>query len=372
VKKVLVLWGMILLLAGAAGAQTLTGQWSAELEFDLQEATFADALTFYNTLIAQYAVGGWAFGSVSTFADTGWSAQLFTATGVLGAYSIDTSLSLGTEGTFQSWVTTVGIAIGGMTFGTTTTLDANGLGVQLSLSGSTNLLAFDGSISFGDPATTACDFDWQGISIDLEFPFCCADLMVEIAFDCAGFDSLEISVSDLTVSMLPWLSLDASLTFELESKTLVLAPDFDFGEVGCDFDLYFDVTAAWGGGTGPNTSLWMSQSIKIDGIKLSCSIDGIQFLGVSYWGSGSKPSILAGTQYWEGYQISTTDDGCCGAFSFAVALFFDDASDALLDIAGFEATIELELSEQVTFSSGFEIDVMMSDWTWSIGFDVVW
>jgi len=371
VKKLLVLGGVLLLLAGGASAQSLSGQWSAEMEFDFTQATFSDALTFYNTLIAQYAVGGWTFGSLSTFADTGWSAQLLTAAGVLGAYSFDTSLSLGTEGTFQSWVTTVGTSMGGMTFGITTTLNANGLGVQLSLSGSTDLVEFDGGVSFGDPSTSDCDLYWQGISIDLEFPFCCADLTLEIDFDCDGFDSLEISVVNLTISSIPWLSLDASLKFQLESKTLVLAPDFDFGEVSCDFDLYMDVTSVLGG-EGPNEPLWISQSIQIDGIKLACSVDGIQFLGVSYWGSGSKPSILAGTDYWEGYQISTVDDGCCGAFAFDVAVFFDEESTALLDIAAFEATVELDVSEQFTFSSEFNVDVLTSTSTWSVGFSIVW
>jgi len=83
--------------------------------------------------------------------------------------------------------------------------------------------------------------------------------------------------------------------------------------------------------------------------------------------SGS-PGILYGyEEYWEAYQIATTDDGCCGPFSFDVTVFFDEddadagddaaGADELFDVAYVVANMEIQVATQFTFSLGLETDL---------------
>ena len=372
-KRALVLGLGILLCVGTASlAQTFSGEWTATVKFDLSQGSFSDAMTFYNTLLAEYNVGGWTFGSATEFAGGGWASQLFSAGGSFGAYSFDSSLALGPGGSFDSWAVDAGITMGGVTFGALIRLDdTDSLTLILSAEGSTDVVDLSVYTAFGDTSTADCDFTWQNIGVLVQFPFCCADVVAILLFDGNGFDAIMLMVHGLEIENIPWLAISASLEFELESKTLTLAPDFDFGEVSCDFDLYFDLSNVFAGGEGPLSSLAINE-IRIDGISLGCSVAGVEFLGVSYWGSEDKPSILEDTKYWEAVQISTSDDGCCGLFSFDAAVFFDVASANLFDVAAIETNMSLVVSAQFTFLMGLEIDVRDSLRYWTVGFDVVW
>lgn len=372
-KRALVLgMGMLVCCCVVSAAQTLSGEWAAEVRFDLSQSSFSDTMTFYNTLAVDYRVGGWSFASGTQFAGTGWTSQEFSASGSLGAYSFGSSLVLTTGGTFDEWIVNAGIMLGGVTFGAAISLDdQDSLTMVLSLQGATDRVGLGVHAAFGDPLTAACDFDWQDVSIVVTFPFCCADVTASIEFACGGFQAATFRVIGLAIETMPWLSLDASLTYELESKTLTLAPGFVFGEVSCDFDLYFDITNVFSGGTGPLASLAINE-IRIDGISLSCLVGGVEFLGISYWGAGDKPSILEGSEYWEAIQIATSDDGCCGLFAFELAVFFDVQSANLFDVAAIETNMSLGLTDRFTFSMGLDINVRDALRYWSVGFDVIW
>jgi hypothetical protein len=110
----------------------------------------------------------------------------------------------------------------------------------------------------------------------------------------------------------------------------------------------------------------------------------VQFTGISWWGvketSGLpgtdpydlKPGLLNGTPYWEAYQIATTDDGCCGPFSFDVTVYFLDAG-MLFDVAEFDANMSIQIATQFTFSMGINIGVAAPAFTsWELGFLVEW
>jgi len=376
-KRALVLsLAIIFGLGVAAFGQTLSGTWTVDISIDATKVSFADALDFSSTLTVDYSVGGWVFGSSSTFIDTGWSDQIFTAVGALGAYLFDTTLDLGPDGTFDSWKVDAGVTMGGMTFGIVATLYGPaatnpGLSLVLTGSGSTNLVTITGALTFGDPTTTDCDLDWQGIKITAGFPFCCADVAATIEILCSGFSYAQFCVTGLTVANVPWLSLDACLKYELESKTLTLTPHVDFGEVACDFDFYVGLSSS--GGVGPISGLSLG-NIYIDGIKVACTIgDSVTFTGISYWGTSgttTKPSALG--DYWEMYQIATTDEGCCGPFAFDLSVFFDVNSTSLFDVAAFAANMSLEVATQLTFTMGLTYDVLSSIQTWDIGFVVTW
>lgn len=77
----------------AAFAGPLSGTWDTSISIDPSAVDFGDFfVSFSSTLAVDFTVGGWVFGSSSTFSAIGYSAQSFTAVGVLGAFSFDTTM----------------------------------------------------------------------------------------------------------------------------------------------------------------------------------------------------------------------------------------------------------------------------------------
>jgi len=356
-KRALVLSLAVLFGLGvAAFAQTLSGEWDTTVSI----VPTPVSIGLDSTLTVTYALSGWTFTSYSELDETGWQDQTFDVGGALGAFTLGSFLDLDPAGAFDEWEVTAGVSIAGVTFGLDWDL-TDDLAVTLSGSGTAGLVTVGADIYFGDPAVDGCDLNWTGIDITVDFPFCCADVAGTISFDCDGFQSACFDVDGIALPNFPWLTLGAELCFELQTKTLVLSPTFDFGDIAC-FDVYFDVASEGNLIIG---------DIEITGIGLECTIGGVDFTGVSYWGTGDKPSILYGTDYWEGYQITTTDDGCCGPFSFDISVFFDHAGN-LFDIAEFDANMEIQLATQFSFSMGIDITVDTGFTLWSLGFTVTW
>jgi hypothetical protein len=83
----------VLGLGIAAFAGPLTGTWDTSISIDPSAAEFSDFfVSFSSTLGVDYTVGGWTFGSSSTFSEDGYSAQSFTGAGVLGAFTFDSTM----------------------------------------------------------------------------------------------------------------------------------------------------------------------------------------------------------------------------------------------------------------------------------------
>jgi len=94
-KKALVLALVLVLGVGIfAFAGPLTGSWSFSVTLDPDAAAYSDFVDDLSASLAlDYTVGGWTFGSSSTFDILGWSAQSFTATGTLGAFTFDSKMN---------------------------------------------------------------------------------------------------------------------------------------------------------------------------------------------------------------------------------------------------------------------------------------
>jgi hypothetical protein len=363
-KRALVLSLAVLFGLGvAAFGQTLSGEWDTTVSI----VPTPVSLGLDSTLTVTYAISGWTFTSYSVLDETGWTDQTFDVGGALGAFTLGSFLDLNPAGSFDEWEVTAGVSIAGVTFGLDWDL-TDDLAVTLSGSGSAGLVTVGADIYFGDPAVDGCDLNWTGIDITVDFPFCCADVASTISFNCDGFDSVCFDVGNIVLPNFAWMTLGAELCFELQTKTLTLTPSFDFGDIAC-FDVYMSVDAQ--AGVGPDTLLNIGD-ISVAGIGVECTIGGVDFTGVSYWGTGDKPSILYGTDYWEGYQITTTDDGCCGPFSFDISVFFDDDHTSLFDVAEFDANMEIQLATQFSFSMGINIEVDSGFTLWSLGFTVTW
>lgn len=340
---------MIVALSGWAGGQTISGVWDSQVTIDPMAGTIADFLDFRTSTTVTYEIGGWAFTTFTQLDDTGWIDQTFSVGGVVGAFAVGMHLNLDPAGAFESWAVTVGTTFGGVVFDLDFTLAE--LDVELVVGGSTAVGAVDAGFTttFGGDDNDICDFDWAGIDVTLEFPFCCADVSATIEVDCDGFEQVSLNADGVAIPALPWLEIDAELTYRLETKSLVLSPDLDFG-TGLCFDVYVSADMQ----TGSDTLLTIGD-IHVDGLKLACTFDRVTFTGISFWGATRKPSVLG--EYWEMYKIESNDETCCGALSFEAAVFFGAGSHNLADISLLSSGIGLELGNPFAFSVDVEFDL---------------
>jgi hypothetical protein len=408
-KRALVLsLGLLLAVGFATFAQgELTGSWDTTITIAPGETMIENFFDFESNLEITYSVGGWSFTSTTGIDDTGWAWQDFAIAGAFGAFDVSGGMivsPLGDDAAYPEWVwLDTGFTFGAVNIGIDFDLYASDIRLCLEASATTGLVDITGVLCFGDlyihpyygypmdktvgypyypyfvaPADKGdndeCDLDWSGVSITVDFPFCCADVSATLAMDCDGFDEICFEVDGIVVANIPWFTLGAELCFTLESKTLVLSPEFDFGADVC-FDVYIhadddDVTAPLAVLTLPD--------IKIVGLGIECEIGGVSFSGLSWWDPDEslddydKPGLLYGEPYWEAYRIATTEDACCGPFDFDITMFFDVDSTFLFDIAAFEANFSYELGANFIFSMGLDYTALDGLTEWTIGFEITW
>ncbi|MFC2095163.1 hypothetical protein ACFLSW_01835 [Candidatus Bipolaricaulota bacterium] len=370
-KRTLVvgLLGVLVLVSGGLAA-TLSGSWDTDVTIDPQQTNFNDAIGIVSVLTVAYTVGDWTFTSVTDLDDSGWTDQDFSAAGVLGAFSLASALDFDpVPPALGSWNTTVDISIAGVELGLDFTLEDSDVALLLTGSGVAGDVDLGIELTFGGDDNDICDLDWADMEITLGFPFCCTLLEAAISFDCDGFENIVFTAEGIAIPSIPYLVVDATLEFTLQTKSLVLSPSFDFGLEAC-IDLYIDLSST--GGVGPGSPLSLD-SITIEGIGLSCDIGAVTFTALSFWGDGTKPGLLAGTPYWEVYAISSNEESCCGPFGFDLGVYFLDAGDMLFDVSLIDADVTLQVAPQFTFNMGLEINVEMGALTeWLIGFLVEW
>ncbi len=376
-KKALVLSLAVVLGLGVASfAQTLSGSWDTDITITPTPV----ALALSSTLTVTYTVGDWSFTSVTGVDETGWQSQEFDVAWKLGVFSGSSTLTFDPiDVEFDEWEVVGSLTLAGVSFTGTFDLTPGVTTLELVGEGTAGAVGVTVTLDLGtDPG---CNFDFNGVSIAVEFPFCeCAAVTGTISFNCDGFEDVVFAVSGIAIPALPWVTLDAELTFQTGSKTLVLSPNFDFGPFVC-FDLFIHQET---GGTPPELTLG---DIVIDGISISCTMAGVEFYGVSYWGeqpedptNPATPSetpelFVNGKWYWEMYKISTTDAGCCGPFNFSIALYFDTDSDQLFDVSLIDASMDIQLATQFTFNMGILLDLDAAPTTfteWTLGFLVTW
>jgi len=362
-KKALVL-GLIFAvgLGFSAFAQTLSGHWDTDITIDLTSgSTWPDAITITSEIVINYTVGDWTFSSETDITNGAWTNQDFDFVGVLGAFTISGDIEFDPSTiAFVSLEANATVSIAGVTFGAYFDLVPNGTDLTLTGSGTAGDVGIAVEVVLGDEVD--CDFDFNSVEIDVDFPFCCADISAELVFTCAGFDYVEFCFDALTIENLPWLTLAGCVKFQTDSKVFTFEPEIDLGVIGCDFDLFYRLVTD--GGT--NYDPLLIDGIQFDGIQIACEIGGVAFTGITYWGpddhgpwyAPGSPGILYGyEEYWEAYQIATTDDGCCGPFSFDVTVFFAEDGTALFDVAYVVANMEIQVATQFTFSLGLETDL---------------
>lgn len=367
-------------------AATLSGSWDTDVTINPQQTNFNDAISIATVLIVAYSVDGWTFTSISDLDEGGWTDQDFAVAGTLGAFTMTSALGFDPVApAFDAWNTTVDVTIAGVSLGVDFTLADEDVKLILSGSGVAGDIILGVELVFGGIArdingaiipggnNDICDLNWADLEITLGFPFCCTVLEAVGAFDCDGFQNIEFVAEGIVVPNLPFLMLDATLEFTLQTKTLTLSPRFNFGVTGC-IDIYIEQAATTGVGPGTVVTL---DSITIEGIGISCDIGSVTFTGLSFWRTvaapADKPGLLSGTPYWEVYAISSDDDACCGPFGFDLAVYFLESGAMLFDVSLVEADMTLQIASQFTFNMGMEINVEIGAFTeWVVGFLATW
>jgi hypothetical protein len=373
-------------LGFAALAQgELSGEWSTKFTINPAAGTIADYLDFETKLTTVYSIDGWSFGSYVGVDDGGLKGPwILDATGSFGALNISSSMGLLVAGLFQYWEADASFLFGSVDIGIGFDLYGQNVGLTLSGSASTGLLDIGIAILFGDlswdplangglgdwvDGDDVCDLDWNRTDITVGVPFNCADITATLGVTCSESETFCLSVAGIDIPNLPWVDLSALLCFELQSKTLVLTPAFDFGVDVC-FDLY--ICQYKDGGSGP-VSVLVLGDIYVAGIGLDVEFGGVSLTGISFWGTDCaslKPDALG--DYWEMYKIATTEEACCGPYDFSIAAFFDIDSAYLFDIAAFEADFSYELDENFVFSMGLDYTAASGLTKWTVGLDITW
>ena len=351
-------------------AATLSGSWDTDVTIDPQQTSFNDAIGLVSVLTVAYSLDGWTFTSITDLDEGGWTDQDFAVAGVLGIFTITSALDLDpAPPAFGSWNTTVNLSIAGVSFGIDFTLADSDVTLVLDGSGAVGDVTFGAEFTFGGDDNDICDLNWVDLEISLGFPFCSSVLEAAISFDCDGFENIVFTSEGIAIPNLPFMTLDVTLEFTLQTKSLTLSPSIDFGAVVC-FDLYIDLGST--GGTGPGSVLTLD-SVTIEGFGITCDIGTVTFTALSFWGDGTKPGLLAGTPYWEVYAVSSNEEACCGPFGFNLAVYFLDAGAMLFDVALIDADMTLQVASQFAFNMGMEVNLEAGAFTkWVVGFLATW
>jgi hypothetical protein len=405
-KKALVLSLAVVLGLGVASfAQgVLSGSWNSSITI---VPTPTAITAFDSEITVVYAISGWEFSSLTVLDLDGWTDQEFGFSGALGVFTLGGTLDFTPiPGAFDYLLLDGGVSIAGVSFGFTALLEgledvagpATGdLGLELTASGTAGLVTVDVAVTFGDIdivplenddyveydhlGNDICDLNWNGVAIDVTFPFCCAEVVGSLAFDCEGFKSACFEVDNILIPNLPWLDIDAKVCFARAGdapdytyeKNFYLKPGFTLGTIAC-FNLYayLDWNKPTGLTWGPADDVISLTGITFKGFGLSCDIAGVTFTGLTWLPETGQVGILAGTSYYEAYQIKTSDDGCCGPFDFDLTFFFSKTATSLFDVAEVVANVSYELGANFTFTTGLTVDMVLGFSEWSIGFEVTW
>jgi hypothetical protein len=232
-------------------------------------------------------------------------------------------------------------------------------------------------------STDGCapSFTGQKLTVGL-FDICnCAEIEAELYITCDGFSYASLSAADIATPQVPWLAMDAELVFELETKTLTVAPRLELGDILC-FTLYGELD--------------LVSSTQIGGfvfpaLELVCELGPVTIREVSLFdlcamaltteAYGSRVVDIADAlangwdyypDYWEMLSIAYGGDACCeGEFTFLLNVYFDEASASLFDWAMTYARVHITMGEQLGFTFAMKATEAGAEYI-AFGMDFSW
>ena len=328
------------MLFGGSTADYLYGEWIAELTFG---AIFFE---IHGAYLGSSVLGGPA---------GGWAVR---GSGVIGAFDLTSVTEFGAH-----------IEDG----------DFAGITIVHALTGLERHYSTDPRPYSVDGCST--NFTGQKLTVGL-FDICnCAEIEAELYITCKGFSYASLSAADIKTPQLPWLAMDAELVFELETKTLTVAPRLELGDILC-FTLYGELDVA--------TSTQFGGFV-FPALELVCELGPVTVREVSILdlcemcltteGYGSRVVDVANAlangwdyypDYWEMLSIAYGGDACCeGEFTFLLNVYFDEDSASLFDWAMTYARVHIPMGEQLGFTFALKATELGAE-TIAFGIDFSW
>jgi hypothetical protein len=205
-----------------------------------------------------------------------------------------------------------------------------------------------------------CDLPFQRFALAVRnFEFCCGGTYsIDLSLDCEGFEKLEFTTQGITIARLPWLVIDARLEFELQKKTLTLAPRVDLGKIGCDFEMRFRLDQS--GGSGPDGDALSIDALVFDVLMIQCTIGGLMTRAIVQ----SRGAMVL--------TVAASEGTCCGPLAFAGTIVFSGSNDSLFDVRSYQIRTAISFLENYTLTLGMSADLKLPATTWTLGFGVSW
>ena len=218
---------------------------------------------------------------------------------------------------------------------------------------------------------------------------CIDDLTTTFYMSClSGFEWVRFEVEGICTG-LSWLTLDLALTFQLQTKSIVITPSVVLADCVC-IDTYLDIRTRADDDTlyGSFTSI---TGISLYGVEVSYTWQGGTFRALSVLDTGryvlttpeygsmiaSLADVVANgysyyPDYWEMYSIALTQDGCCGGLTgFLVNTYFDKDSTGIFDWALTHVEAEFAINPILFLTGLIELDTAGVN-RFGFGFEVGW
>jgi hypothetical protein len=381
-QRILLVGVVVLLLFGLSALATspFSGSWEAALAISPSPFSISQ---FSSLLTVDYTIGGFTASSDSEVHLTGFIWQGFGITGSLGAFNVRGDVLFGpSTGDFIYDQLIITTDIAGISFGlyaaqlSSDVLGGPADGSVLRVAGSVTSLEIVNCFEMGARVEDAdCDgitiyhaatglrryyatnplmvgkgFTGDKLTVSGWSFACLSNGSVSLYMSDQGFDSLQFDLSGLGTG-LSWFNVDVALTFQLQTKALVLTPTVNFGDSTC-IDTYLEARMG-----SADTSI---VGIELYGIGATYTAGDVTVKDVSVLDTGryaitteeygsvieDRGDAVAGGHevcagYWEMLSIAVAGDACCGyRYSFLADTYFASGG-GLFDwaMAHLEATI---------------------------------
>jgi len=395
-------------------AGPLSGTWEAALAIAPTPFSFTE---LSSTFTVNYTVGGFTGTSNSEFVVAGFIWQGFGVTGTLGAFSVQGDLLFGVSTAdfiYDQLIVTTSIA--GIDFGlywaqlSDAVLGGRADGSVLRMAGSIGDIDVESYFELGARVEDVDDDNFNGITIyhaatgahkhyttnplvvgqgftgekitvsGWSFG-CVKDIATTLYMTDQGFDYIKFALTGIKTGI-DWLNFDVDLTFQLQTKTLVLTPTLNLGENTC-IDAYAELL------TDPAAMTSIS-GIRVYGLGFESSFGNVTVKDLSVFDTGNYAitteeygSVIeekADTlkyghdfypDYWEMFSIEVTGDGCCGGtYTFLASTYFMNGG-VLFDWGMTHIEATMPVNTDLFLKTEVEVDTAGVDHL-GIGISVSW
>jgi len=371
-KKAVLLAIISIVLFGVMGmaASPLSGSWVTTAKIVLQPFSLS---SFSSTLTVDYTLGTWTFRSLTQIDLTGWSSQVFSANGTIGAVTAASHLAFDPKNAaFSYWNTSVTVTLAGVDFTGTSNLTSTGIGWTLGARGSIDDVTLSGTAYFNEDADGVVQTGSYTLCItradfDIQFPFGCIDpIDITSGFSATdGFEGLSVNLNNVVWDQFPAIVFDIKIEFTLqtEGKTLTITPTLNL-EPGC-ITLYGEIL------TG--TSTLEITGIHFYGVSLQFSWEGTSFASYSSFDPDKNSTVTGKSDYWEKFVIETTNDSCCGgSLQFDISTYFQSGSVALFDWGETDIDLAVGIGSNITVKTGTVFTAQNGLEEWEVGIELDW